>query len=192
MIKGEFNVIMVSNSELALSIDGDSAAWSRRLRPVKYVGERPKVLDRRFVDHMLAKYSKQILKWMVDGAAALRRNGDEIKPHPKMVERIDALIQDSDACLAFVKNHVVHTGNTKDVLFSYALYNAFTTSDYFVGSGSKQIIQTKLKKAMKDVYGAERPQHHLKGPDGKAKYGYVGYRLEWSDLEAGETLAYQT
>lgn len=184
MIKGEFNIIMVSNSDLALSTDGDNAAWTRRLRPVVYVGKPPKVLDRLFVDHMHAKYSKQILKWMIDGAAALRRNGDEIKPHPEMARRIDALIQDSDACLAFVKNCVVHTGNTEDVLYSFGLYNAFTGSGYFVGSGSKQTIQAKLRKAMMDVYGVDS-RHDLKDPENpkKVKYGYVGYRLEWSDPE---------
>lgn len=182
MIKGEFNIIMVSNSDLALSTDGDNAAWTRRLRPVVYVGKPPKVLDRRFVDHMQAKYSKQILKWMIDGAAALRRNGDEIKPHPEMAQRIDELIQGADACYAFVKNRVVRTGNTEDVLFSSALYNAFTGSSYFVGSGSKQIIQTKLGKAMADVYKAVK-RKDLKDTDGKAKYGYVGYRLERNEPE---------
>ena len=177
MIKGEFNVIMVSNSDLALSTDGDNKAWTRRLRPVVYVGEPPKVLDRRFVDHMLTKYSKQILKWMVDGAAALRRNGDEIKPHPEMARRIDALIQNSDACYAFVKNCVERTRNLNDVVFSSVLYRSFISSSYFVGSGTKQIIQTKLKKAMKDVYGVEEPRHDPKDSEGKAKYGYVGYRL---------------
>lgn len=55
MIKGVFNVIIVSNSELALSIDGDRSAWTRRLRPVVYVGDPPKDPDRLFVEHMLAK-----------------------------------------------------------------------------------------------------------------------------------------
>ena len=183
MISGDFNVIMVSNSDLPLSIDGDGGAWRRRIRPVEYRGDLPKTLVRRFADLLLREYPEQILCWMVEGAAALRRNGDSIDPHPEMLSRIDALIQESDACYAFVKNRVVHTGNTEDVLFSFALYNAFTKSGYFVGSGSKQIIQTKLKKAMKDVYGVKGPCHDLKGPDGKAKYGYVGYRLEWNEPE---------
>ena len=123
------------------------------------------------------------LNWMVEGVAALRRSGDSIDPQPEMLRRIDELIQESDACLAFVKNCVVHTRNTEDVLFSFGLYNAFTASSYFVGSGSKQIIRTKLKKAMKDVYGVEEPRHDLKDSDGKAKYGYVGYRLELNGPE---------
>ena len=183
MIKGEFNVIMVSNSDLALSTDGDNKAWSRRLRPIVYVGEPPKVLDRRFVDHMLAKYSVEVLKWMVDGAVAIRRAGDKIEPHPEMAQRLDALIQEADAYYAFVKNCVVSTGKSGDVLFSSELYRCFTSSRYFVGSGSKQVIQTKLKKAMKDVHGVERPRQDLKDSNGKAKYGYVGYHLEMNDPE---------
>ena len=69
-----------------------------------------------------------------------------------------------------------------NVLFSFALYNAFTGSSYFVGSGSKQAIQTKLGKAMVDVYKAVK-RKDIKDADGKAKYGYVGYRLEQNEPE---------
>ena len=178
IINGEFNVIIVSNSDLPLSIDGDSKAWMRRIRPVNYSGDLPKTIIRRFPNVLLRKYPEQILNWMVDGAAALRGNCDSITPHPEMLRRIDVLIQDSDATYAFVRNCVVRTGNREDVLFSSALFNAFAGSSYFVGSGSKQIIQIKLKKAMKDVHGVNGPSHDVKGSDGKAKYGYVGFRLE--------------
>ena len=183
MISGDFNVIIVSNADLPLSIDGDGGAWRRRVYPVKYDGKKPETIIPYFEDYLMHNYSEQILNWMVSGAADLFKNGKQIPQHPEMLRRIDALIQESDACYAFVKNCVVHTGNTEDILFSFALYNAFTSSSYFVGSGSKQAIQTKLKKAMKDVYGVERPRQDLKDSAGKAKYGYVGYRLEWSDPE---------
>ena len=183
MIKGVFNVIMVSNSELALSIDNDDTAWTRRIRPVVYVGEAPKNPDRLFVEHMLAKYAKQILKWMVDGTVAVRRDGDTIEPHPVMAQRIDALVQDANAYYAFVKNCVIRTRLTDDKLLSSTLFKAFTSSDYFVGKDSKQAIQKGLKKAMKDVYGIEKPRQDLPGPDGKAKYGYVGFRVELKDPE---------
>ena len=184
MIKGVFNVIMVSNSELALSIDGDHKAWSRRLRPIDYGGEEPKNPDRLFVEHMLAKYSKQALKWMADGAVAIRRAGDKIVPHPEMARRIDMSIQEADAYYAFVKNCVVRTGKSDDVLFSTKLFSAFaSSSSYFVGLGSKPAIQKGLRKAMIDVYGIDR-RHDLKDPyDGKDKYGYIGFRMELKDPE---------
>ena len=182
MISGEFNVIIVSNADLPLSIDGDSGAWKRRVLPIPYRGEKPETVVSYFEDYLMHKYPEQILNWMVSGAADLFKNGKKIPQHPKMVQRIDELIQESDACLAFVKNCVVHTGNTEDVLFSSALYNAFTCSSYFVGSGSKQVIQTKLGKAMVDVYKAVK-RKDLKDTDGKAKYGYVGYRLERNEPE---------
>ena len=184
MIKGVFNVIIVSNSDLALSIDGDRTAWTRRLRPIKYVGEAPKVPDRLFVEHILAKYAKQALKWMVDGAVAIRRAGDKIDPHPEMAQRIDTLVQDADAYYAFVKKCVIRTRLTDDKLLNSTLFKAFTTSDYFVGEGSKQTIQKGLRKAMMDVYGVDS-RHDLKDPEDpkKDKYGYVGYRIELRDPE---------
>ena len=182
-ITGDFNVILVSNPDLALNVDDDRVAWTRRMRLVKYVGKEPKKRIDDFAGYLLAKYPEAVLNWMVTGAAAVMQNGGKIDPHPEMVRRMDEIIQVSDAPYAFVKNCVVHTGNTDDVLFCFALYENFVKSSYFVGTASKQVIQTKLKKAMKDVYGIEKPRQDLKGPNGKAKYGYVGYRIEWDEAE---------
>lgn len=182
-LSGKFNVILVSNPDLALSINDDRGAWSRRMLLVKYAGIPPKNIIRDFAKYLLAKYSEGVLNWMVTGAAAVMQNGGKIEPHPEMVRRVEEIIQVSDAPYAFVKNCVVHTGNTDDVLFCFALYNCFTASSYFVGTASKQVIQIKLKQAMKDVYGVEKPRKDLKGPNGKAKYGYVGYRIDWDEAE---------
>ena len=181
MIKGVFNVIMVSNPDLALSLDDDHVAWARRIRPVKYVDEAPRDPDRLFVEHMLAKYSKEALKWIVDGAIDIRRDGDKIKPHPEMTLRIDELIQGADACYAFVKNCVIRTRISEDVLFSADLFRSFVSSSYFADESNKQAIQKGLKKAMKDVFGVEKPRQDVKGSDGKAKYGYVGFRIELNE-----------
>ena len=182
-ITGDFNVILVSNPDLALNVDDDRVAWTRRMRLVKYVGKEPKKRIDDFAGYLLAKYPEAVLNWMVTGAAAVMQNGGKIDPHPEMVRRVEEIIQVSDAYYAFVKNCVVHTGNSDDVLFCFALYNCFTASSYFVGTASKQVIQTKLKQAMKDVYGIEKPRKDLKGPNGKAKYGYVGYRIDWDEAE---------
>ncbi|MBP5173121.1 MAG: hypothetical protein J6037_05385, partial [Bacteroidales bacterium] len=95
-------------------------------------------------------------------------------------------IQDADAYYAFVQKCVIRTRLTDDKLLDSTLFKAFTTSDYFVGEGSKQAIQKGLKKAMKDVYGLES-RHDLKDPNNpdpkKVKYGYVGFRVELKDPE---------
>ena len=182
MISGNFNVVIISNANLHLSLDGDNRAWGRRLLLVKYEGKEPDMIIESFDDYLIHKYPKEILNWIVDGAATLFKNGKRIKPHPEMLQRIDELLRESDAFYTFVKNCVVYTGNQKDVLFSRDLYARFTSSGYFVGSSSKQIIQTKLGKAMVDVYKAIK-RKDIKGPDGKAKYGYVGYRLERNEPE---------
>lgn len=93
-----------------------------------------------------------------------------------MVRRIDAIIQESDAAYAFVKNRVVYTGNPGHKLLASSLYEAFVTSRSFVGSGNSRTVQTKLAKAMKDIYKAEK-RHDVKGIDGKPKYGYTGFLL---------------
>lgn len=182
-IIGVFNVILVSNPDLALNIDDDRVAWTRRMRVVKYVGEEPKNRIDDFAGYLLVKYPEAVLNWMVTGAAALMQCGGRILPHPEMSRRIDEIIQLSDAFYAFVKNRVVHTGSSDDALFCFALYEAFVKSSYFVGKASKRDIQTKLKQAMKDVYGIENPRHDLKDSNGKLRYGYLGFRLELNEPE---------
>ena len=149
---------------------------------MEYRGEPPKKIIRDFPDHIMRKYLKEMLNWTVDGAAAVYANGKKINPHPEMLRRIDELIQMSDAPYAFVKNCVKHTGNPKDTLSCFALYTDFTGSRYFVGSGSKLVIQRKLGMAMKEIFKAVK-RNDIKGDDGKAKSGYVGYRVERNDME---------
>ena len=176
VIHGNFSVIIVSNPDLALSIDDDRDAWRRRMLIVKYTGKPPKTLISDFAGYLLAKYSSAILNWMVAGAAAVLECGGHIDPHPEMTQRIDEIIQESDAAYAFVKNRVVRTDNPGDELLSRMLLEAFVRSKNFVGSINIHALQMKLTKAMKDVYKAEK-RHDVKGVDGKPKYGYVGFRL---------------
>ena len=77
---------------------------------------------------------------------------------------------------AFIKEKVLHTGNTTDVLFVEDLYKAFIDSDYYSGVGGEHSIRIGLGKAMVAVYRAQK-RRDVKGADGKAKYSYVGYKL---------------
>ena len=182
VIRGIFSVIIVSNPDLALSIDDDREAWRRRMLVVKYTGKPPKTLIRDFAGYLLAKYPSAILNWMVAGAAAVLECGGHIEPHPEMARRIDEIIQESDAAYAFVKSRVVRTDNPGDELLSSMLYDKFVTSRNFEGSINSRALQMKLAKAMKDVHKAEK-RHDVKGPDGKPKYGYIGFRLIQDDPE---------
>lgn len=182
VIHGNFSVIIVSNPDLALSIDDDREAWRRRMLIVKYTGKAPKTIIRDFAGYLLARYPSAILNWLVAGAAAVLKSGGRIDPHPEMTKRIDEIIQESDAAYAFVKNRVVRTDNPDDRLLSSMLLEAFVRSKNFVGSISIHALQMKLSKAMKDVHKAEK-RHDVKDPEGKLKYGYVGYRLIQDDPE---------
>ncbi len=182
MISGEFNIILVSNARPVLFIDDDRDAWARRLVPVEYKGKPPKKPIRNYSGMLFKKYAESALQWMVEGAAELIASDGAIEPHPEMAQRIDEILQESDHAYGFVKTHVVPTGNTEDKIFSRELYSEFTRNYPLTSGDSKQSIQRALGKAMQEVYGATK-RRDLKGSNGKAKYGYVGYRLIKEDLE---------
>ena len=77
---------------------------------------------------------------------------------------------------AFIKEKVLHTSNTNDVLFVEDLYKAFIDSDYYSDVEGEHSIRIGLGKAMVAVYKAQK-RRDVKGADGKAKYSYVGYKL---------------
>ena len=109
---GEFNVIITSNTHLHVRLDADSGAWRRRLLIVDY--ERPPTakpipnFDRRLVE----EEGPGILNWCIAGALQLL---DELNTYGTVqltetqIERVDALLSESDSVRHFVGEQVIKT-----------------------------------------------------------------------------------
>jgi P4 family phage/plasmid primase-like protien len=106
-MKGHFNIGITCNSRLRVKLEGDAAAWGRRIIPVPYERAKPDKPIRDFEEILLREEGPGILNWMIEGAVQhlreLAEHGDFVLT-PRQQERIDALLSESDSVRSFVQN----------------------------------------------------------------------------------------
>lgn len=113
--RGEFNVLITSNTRLHIRLDADIGAWRRRLLIVDYERtptEKPiPNLDRQLID----EEGSGILNWCIEGAirllAELQAHG-KIQTTANQISRADALLSESDSVRRFVSEQVIRDGGT--------------------------------------------------------------------------------
>jgi P4 family phage/plasmid primase-like protien len=108
-IKGNFNVIITSNSRLRARLEGDVDAWRRRLMIVRY--NRPPVKKRILgFDEMLVRdEGGGILRWALDGfKIALKEFSEtgDFKLTNEQQGRVDNLLAESDSVNWFLRDCV--------------------------------------------------------------------------------------
>lgn len=108
-LKGEFNVMITSNQQLSVKIQGDIGAWRRRLVFVRYSGQPPKVKIPNFAELLLKREASGILNWCLAGLQMLQADiattGDIVIPEATM-SRVDAMLGASDGLRLFLKERV--------------------------------------------------------------------------------------
>ena len=109
-LRGDYNVIITSNSRLTVGLDGDTAAWRRRLLIIDFA--QPPVEKRIpfFARKLLKEEGSGILRWMVEGAVLLQKDLEThgtIRLHPAQLRRIENLLAESDSIRSFVRDQVV-------------------------------------------------------------------------------------
>lgn len=109
-LRGDYHVVIVSNNNLHIALDGDRDAWRRRLLVVDFQNEKPAKPITNFAEKLLAAESSGILNWLIEGAMAYRTEMEK-HGHLQLTEaqqaRVETLLQDSDSVAEFVKQAIV-------------------------------------------------------------------------------------
>ena len=77
----------------------------------------------------------------------------------------------------FVQDNIVQTRNAHDTLTMQEIYSYCIKTIKPVGEVKEHYIRMSLGRAMALIFGAVK-RKDIKGSDGKAKYGYCGYRFK--------------
>ena len=103
-LEGRFNMIITANDRLKLKLDGDAAAWKRRVLWIPF--ERPPVKNRipDFDKILLKEEGSGILNWMIEGATKLLAEG--IPQNTTSAQRVEDLLQESDSIYGFLRARV--------------------------------------------------------------------------------------
>jgi len=108
-MRGDFHVVIVSNSNLRIALDGDHDAWRRRLLVIGFDNPKPTKPIPNFAEALVAEEGSGILNWMIEGALNYRAQMQKLghlRLNQVQLDRIETLLQDSDNVVEFVKRHV--------------------------------------------------------------------------------------
>ena len=177
-IKGHFNIIITSNNELSLKLDGDADAWLRRMLIVKYErsGNSKPIPD---LDELLIKEEGEgILNWMLAGAKMLI---DELKETGRFqlteeqFARVRKMIERSDTIQNFCR--VIYRDAEKEVT-SENLNKAYVEYCKFMGweAESITVFQKKISDLLLNEFQVIKSDN-LKNEYGKRCKGYKGIAI---------------
>lgn len=174
-ILGSFSAIITCNNNLRVSIDGDHAAWKRRMLWIKYDNPPPAEVIVDFDLKLLAEEGSGILNWALEGAAKLLRCGGKIPRSANQNERIDNLMQESDSINAFISECVEQVSGSNvtvsDLLVAYSHY----CQDRKWQPLSERIFQTRLPDIMLKKFHASR-RNDIKRGD-RVQRGYSRFKI---------------
>lgn len=156
-IVGSFHILITSNTQLHVVLDGDSAAWARRIAIIEW-GLPPE--NRKRIPHFASVLFKTegsgILNWMIEGAIKHLLELDDIgkfRLSYMQQDRVDNLLNESDSVRSFISRSIQIDENS--TVTTRQLYNAY--EDHCIKNGwyaktqrefeltSPEIIQTRLK-----------------------------------------------
>jgi len=177
-LRGNFNVLITSNSRLRVKLDADIEAWRRRLLIVnwKLVENRKRI--ERFDEVLLKEEGPGILNWMIEGAKRAIRELDlhgDILLTQNQKERVESLLAESDSVRHFVKKCVIRDHRC-DVTVA-ELTTAHTDFCESMGWEPETVrrVENVLADVMLDVHRVAKRTDIKR--DGRSQRGFMHVRL---------------
>ncbi len=174
-ITGEFNVVITSNSNLRVRLDGDAEAWRRRLMLIRY--EAPKT-DNPIPDFPGVLFRTEgpgILNWAIEGARKLHAANYQFRLTANQQELVDSLLEQSDPIRFFVRSTLTPSqGDDVTVAEANAAYVQFCDSRGWDPMPTRR-FETLLPDA---VIGIHRiPKSNSVQRSGKAQRGFRNLKI---------------
>jgi P4 family phage/plasmid primase-like protien len=98
-----FNVVVTCNSRLTVRLEGDSAAWRRRLVIIEYKNPKPHSVIADLSERILAEEAAGVLNWMLEGLDKLRADAWQLKLTDAQQKRVDDLLLESEGDVFFAR-----------------------------------------------------------------------------------------
>jgi P4 family phage/plasmid primase-like protien len=174
----EFNIIVTSNSRLAVHLEGDVPAWQRRLVIIHYEKPKPANVIPDLDKQILQNEASGVLNWMLDGLYALRAANWQLALSPGQKARVDELLLESDSVNVFFKERCIADSNAGGltVTDAFAAYSDFCMDRGWTGLNRNLFGRDCLEVAQRIFRVTAR--HDITSTDGKKNQrGWKGFRL---------------
>ena len=99
----KFNIVVTCNSRLTVRLEGDTAAWRRRLVPIEYRKPKPEKVITDLSERILAREASGVLNWMLKGLEKVRADGWQLHLTSAQQQLVDDLLLESDSHTVFVR-----------------------------------------------------------------------------------------
>jgi P4 family phage/plasmid primase-like protien len=175
--KGEFHVVVVSNEELALRVEGDADAWERRLLSVCM--KKPETMETMadIAEVLFREEGEGILAWMVAGAARHLANGFRYDLTSGQLGVVRRIVNEADGVRLFVSQMLVIDESGEGIVTVEQLFEAY---DKFAKAHDferykKEQLGRKLKPQIQSELGLHQ-RHDIHSGFLKAGATVRGYK----------------
>lgn len=183
-LKGDFHVVITSNSPLLVRVDDDSSAWGRRLMIIPFHAPEgvPEKRVVNFEEVLLKEEGPGILNWMLEGATlALTEIFEDgtITLSPTQQTRVNNRVKLSDTVDFFVEAGLVlapgQSTGSRQMLEAYQQFCSMKE----ISSESDRVFQTRVKNLIENRFGGEvsYSENISSTSSDKHKRGYRGVAL---------------
>ena len=172
----KFNIVVTCNSRLTVRLEGDTAAWRRRLANIEYRNEKPEPVIADLSDQILRREASGVLNWMLEGERKIRGDGWQLHLSAAQQKLIDDLLLESESHTVFVRESIARDAEKQlTVADCYAGYVEFCNA-----RGWRALTRNKFGAVIGDtiVYQfAITPRHDIRDDNGKPQRGWKGIRV---------------
>lgn len=175
--KGDFHVVIGSNEELALRVEGDADAWERRLLSIHMFKPETRSNIPDFANRLFRDEGEGILAWAVDGARLHLANDYQYHLSDDQEQRIQRILNASDGVRLFVEQRLRLDETARNNVTMDQLYEAYESfaKEYDCERFKKPILGRKLVPLIQSRFGLRQRHDIVSGmPGGNVKRGYKG------------------
>jgi len=180
-IRGEFNILITSNTRLKIRIDSDRSACKRRLVVIRYDRPYAGMEIPEVAKFLVAKEGPGILNWCICGAQLLlgdiQQSGSLILSEAQQ-RRVEDLLNESDSIRIFLLESVERDTAGGEGLTVRQIVEAY--NEFCIGRGWDPIavstVEKRLPDLMSELFGVLRSHDIDWGCGGMAR-GFHGVKF---------------
>src|SRR5215813_3180929 len=172
-IVSKFNIVVTCNSRLTVRLEGDTAAWRRRLAHIEYRNEKPENVIADLSDQILLREASGVLNWMLEGERKIRGDGWQLHLSAAQQKVVDDLLLESESHVVFVRESLTRDREGQlTVADCYAAYVELCNEH-----GWRPLTKNKFGAVIGDTVVHEfgiASRHDIPDSKGKEQRGWKG------------------
>ncbi|MCK9266842.1 toprim domain-containing protein [bacterium] len=178
-IRGDFCILITSNSRLRVRLDGDVDAWKRRLLIIRFNTTTPPKKIPNFSNLLIKEEGSGILNWALQGLGVLLKEIDkygDIYLTDSQDSIVDSLLAESDSLRYFLKEKVVKDKagdlSTDEIVKAYNEY----CPDKGWDPKPITVVQRELESLMLELFQTTKANSITRNDKSCRGFRYVSFK----------------